>query len=117
MFMKNIWYVAAWASEVHEILFSRCACDQPLMLLRAVDGKVAALHDRCPHRLGARQFEHMKPLSMPSDEGAVRARRVRKVIDPGHQAIEVSAAKNMAAVKQYGGRAFTGNFRERERVI
>ena len=50
MFIRNIWYVAAWASEVGEMLFSRRVCNLPLALFRAADGEVVALHDQCPHR-------------------------------------------------------------------
>ncbi|TAL76889.1 MAG: hypothetical protein EPN76_09670 [Burkholderiaceae bacterium] len=47
---KNFWYVAAWASDVRHEIFPRTILNQPLVLFRASDGKVAALEDRCPHR-------------------------------------------------------------------
>lgn len=47
---KNFWYVAAWASDITHKIFARTILNQPLVLFRASDGKVAALEDRCPHR-------------------------------------------------------------------
>lgn len=55
-FLKNTWYVAAWADEVGTELFPRRLLDQPVVLYRTSDGRAAALADRCPHRFA--------PLSM-----------------------------------------------------
>ena len=51
MFPKNCWYVAAHAHEVTEELFARMFLNQAVILWRGADGNVAALEDRCPHRL------------------------------------------------------------------
>lgn len=48
---KNCWYVAAHAHEVTDQLFARTILGQPLIFWRAAGGTVAALEDRCPHRL------------------------------------------------------------------
>lgn len=48
---KNCWYVAAHAHEITEELYARTVCNQPLIFWRQGDGTVAALADRCPHRL------------------------------------------------------------------
>ena len=50
-FLKNTWYVAAWASEIESgVLFKRTILQQNLLFLRSDDGRVAALDDRCAHR-------------------------------------------------------------------
>jgi vanillate O-demethylase monooxygenase subunit len=50
MFVRNAWYVAAWADEVGEQLLARRICNEPIVLFRDKSGKVAALEDRCCHR-------------------------------------------------------------------
>ena len=51
MYPKNCWYVAAHAHEVAEELFARTLLNQAVIFWRGADGNVAALEDRCPHRL------------------------------------------------------------------
>src|SRR5277367_4181951 len=50
MFVRNAWYVAAWADEVTEKPKARRICDQPIVLYRDAGGKAAALIDMCCHR-------------------------------------------------------------------
>lgn len=61
MFLKNCWYVAAWASEVKDAPFARTICGTPVVLYRGAQGVLAALEDRCCHR--------NLPLSMGTVEG------------------------------------------------
>jgi phenylpropionate dioxygenase-like ring-hydroxylating dioxygenase large terminal subunit len=49
-FLRNCWYVAAWADELREGLLARTILGEPLVLYR-VGGRAVALLDRCPHRL------------------------------------------------------------------
>jgi phenylpropionate dioxygenase-like ring-hydroxylating dioxygenase large terminal subunit len=51
MYPKNCWYVAAHAHEITEALFARTLLNQAVIFWRTDDGKIAALEDRCPHRL------------------------------------------------------------------
>jgi vanillate O-demethylase monooxygenase subunit len=60
-FLKNVWYMAAWSSEIGEALFRRRIAGEPILLFRRADGGVAALTDRCSHRFA--------PLSMGTREG------------------------------------------------
>src|SRR5215469_4937089 len=60
-FLRNCWYVAAWASEVGREPFARVFLDRPVMLYRTTDGEAVALEDRCCHR--------NLPLSMGKIEG------------------------------------------------
>jgi phenylpropionate dioxygenase-like ring-hydroxylating dioxygenase large terminal subunit len=48
---KNCWYVAAHAHEITDALFARTLLNQAVIFWRTADGQVAALEDRCPHRL------------------------------------------------------------------
>jgi phenylpropionate dioxygenase-like ring-hydroxylating dioxygenase large terminal subunit len=50
-FARNHWYVAAWSSEVGDKPFGRRLLGEPIVLFRQSDNSVAALLDRCPHRL------------------------------------------------------------------
>jgi phenylpropionate dioxygenase-like ring-hydroxylating dioxygenase large terminal subunit len=50
MFLRNYWYVAAWADEVSRAPMGRIICNEPILLFRKQDGSVVALEDRCCHR-------------------------------------------------------------------
>jgi vanillate O-demethylase monooxygenase subunit len=50
MYLRNTWYVAAWADEVAAAPLARRICDEPLVLFRDSAGNAAALADRCCHR-------------------------------------------------------------------
>lgn len=49
-FVKNAWYIAAWAEELDDGLLTRTIMNQPMVIFRDADGKVGALEDRCCHR-------------------------------------------------------------------
>lgn len=50
-FLRNYWYVAALADEVPQGgMLARRICDEPVVLFRGDDGRLAALEDRCCHR-------------------------------------------------------------------
>lgn len=49
-YLRNTWYVAAWADEVGQNLFPRTILDEPIVFYRTSSGKAAAIEDRCPHR-------------------------------------------------------------------
>jgi nitrite reductase/ring-hydroxylating ferredoxin subunit len=56
-FLRNTWYVAAWATELATgQMLARTLLDEPLVFYRDATGQVRALQDRCPHRFA--------PLSM-----------------------------------------------------
>ena len=50
MFLRNAWYVAAWADEIRNQPLGRRICNEPIVLFRDNDNRVAALEDRCCHR-------------------------------------------------------------------
>lgn len=50
MFLRNFWYVAAYASEVGEKPLARTILDEPVLLYRRESGAAVALEDRCCHR-------------------------------------------------------------------
>ena len=50
-FLRNAWYMAAWAQEVPKDGFlARRLLDRPWVIMGAADGSWAMLEDRCPHR-------------------------------------------------------------------
>jgi phenylpropionate dioxygenase-like ring-hydroxylating dioxygenase large terminal subunit len=51
MFLRNYWYVAAFSHEVGREPLARTLLGEPVVLFRLEDGRVAALQDRCAHRL------------------------------------------------------------------
>lgn len=66
-FVRNMWYAAAWDSEVDSAPLARTICGEPVMLYRKLDRSVVAMRDACPHRL--------LPLSMGIREGdSIRCR-------------------------------------------
>jgi len=50
MFIRNAWYIAAWADELGEKPLARRICNDPVVLFRDQIGRAAALVDRCCHR-------------------------------------------------------------------
>lgn len=50
MFLKNCWYVAAFADELGERPVARTLLDEPVVLFRTQEGRAVALEDRCCHR-------------------------------------------------------------------
>ncbi|PTW59031.1 vanillate O-demethylase monooxygenase subunit [Breoghania corrubedonensis] len=50
-FIRNAWYVAGWAREFDQELRRFTILDENIVMYRKADGTVAALEDRCPHRL------------------------------------------------------------------
>jgi vanillate O-demethylase monooxygenase subunit len=50
VFLRNVWYVAAWADELKEKPIARRICDEPVVLFRDQAGRAVALEDRCCHR-------------------------------------------------------------------
>lgn len=62
MFVRNAWYVVAWADELTDAgMLARTALGEPLVLYRTSGGDVVALEDRCVHR--------QAPLSAGRREG------------------------------------------------
>ncbi len=50
-FLKNQWYAGAWGSEITDKPLGRRLLGEPVVFFRQADNSVAALVDRCPHRL------------------------------------------------------------------
>jgi vanillate O-demethylase monooxygenase subunit len=51
-FMNNAWYIAGFAEELDATgALARTILSQPLLIMRNPDGSIAAIQDRCPHRL------------------------------------------------------------------
>ncbi len=50
MYLRNCWYVAAWAYELADGPLGRTIMDEPVVFFRGADGRVAALEDACAHR-------------------------------------------------------------------
>lgn len=65
MFLRNCWYVAAWAREVGPAPLARTFLGRPVMLYRAEDGEAIALEDRCCHR------------NLPLSKGRIEGSEVR----------------------------------------
>ncbi|QXQ06814.1 aromatic ring-hydroxylating dioxygenase subunit alpha [Sphingosinicellaceae bacterium] len=51
MYLRSCWYVAALAHEITRLgPVARTLLDEKIVLFRTLDGRAAALQDRCPHR-------------------------------------------------------------------
>ena len=50
-FARNHWYAALWARELGDAPVGRRLLGEPIVLFRKKEGGIAALTDRCPHRL------------------------------------------------------------------
>lgn len=82
MFLRNFWYVGAYASEVGQNPLARTLLGEPVLLYRTEAGKPVALEDRCCHR--------NLPLSLGRIEGdAVRCGYHGLKFDAGGACIEI----------------------------
>jgi vanillate O-demethylase monooxygenase subunit len=50
MFLRNAWYIGAWADELGGKPLGRRICNEAVVLFRDREGRAAALADRCCHR-------------------------------------------------------------------
>ena len=50
MFLKNAWYVAAWANEISHNLQQITVLSQKICIFKSQSGDFIALEDACPHR-------------------------------------------------------------------
>jgi vanillate O-demethylase monooxygenase subunit len=50
MFMRNVWYMAAWCREIGEQPLGRVILNEPVVMFRGLNGELGALRDACPHR-------------------------------------------------------------------
>ena len=90
-FIRNTWYVVAWAHEVPaDGLFARTVIGEPLLLFRTSAGDVVALEDRCCHR--------QAPLSRGRKEGdCVRCGYHGLKFDRAGQCVEVPGLGSVPA--------------------
>lgn len=49
-YLRNCWYVAAWATEIGEKVLGRTILEERVAFFRDERGTIRALADRCPHR-------------------------------------------------------------------
>ena len=50
MYLMNAWYAAGWSNEITNKPLARTILDEPIVMYRGADNRVAALEDRCCHR-------------------------------------------------------------------
>lgn len=83
MFIRNLWYVAAWDHELlGDTLLERTLLGDAILLYRKADGQPVALSNKCPHRHA--------PLSMGRREGdTVRCMYHGLRFDPTGACVEV----------------------------
>ncbi|HLI23240.1 MAG TPA: Rieske 2Fe-2S domain-containing protein, partial [Stellaceae bacterium] len=97
MFLRNFWYVAAYAREVGAAPLARTILGEPVLLYRAESGAAVALEDRCCHR--------NLPLSMGAREGdAIRCGYHGLKFDAQGRCIEIPGQKEIppdTRVKSY----------------
>lgn len=83
MFVKNLWYVAAWDMEVpSQGMLARTLLNEPVLLYRDTQGRVVALENRCCHRSA--------PLHLGRQEGdCVRCLYHGLKFDPSGACVEI----------------------------
>ena len=106
MFIKNTWYVACSLEELEALgvrPLGRTICNEPMVLFKGPQGKVAAVEDFCPHR-GA-------PLSLGKVcegklvcgyHGLEMGCEGKTVHMPGQRVRGFPAIKSYAVVERYG---------------
>ena len=97
-FVRNAWYVAGWSRDLATGQpFAVTILGEPLVIYRALAGRMVALVDRCVHRLA--------PLSLGRCECEIlRCMYHGLLFDPAGQVIEISGQETIspqAKVKTY----------------
>ena len=97
-YVRNAWYVAAWSHDIAtEAPFAITILDEPIVIWRNGAGTLAALEDRCVHRLA--------PLSLGRCEGArLRCMYHGLLFDPDGKVAEIPGqdlVPSSAKVKAY----------------
>jgi phenylpropionate dioxygenase-like ring-hydroxylating dioxygenase large terminal subunit len=88
MFLRNFWYVAAYAAEVTGKPLARTILGAPVLLYRSEAGAAIALEDRCCHR--------KLPLSMGQREGdAIRCGYHGLKFDARGECIDIPGQKEI----------------------
>ncbi len=59
-FLKNTWYVAAWATEIKRELLPRTILENLIIFYRKMDGSPAAIGGVCPHRFAPLRLGHLR---------------------------------------------------------
>jgi phenylpropionate dioxygenase-like ring-hydroxylating dioxygenase large terminal subunit len=49
-FVRNSWYMGAWARELREKPVGRLILGEPVVMFRTASGAFGAMRDVCPHR-------------------------------------------------------------------
>ena len=96
-FVRQAWYVAAWAGDLDHDPLSRTLLNEPIVLYRRADGTPVALEDRCCHR------------SLPLSMGAIIGDNIRcgyhgLMFDPAGSCIAVPGQSKIppgAALRSY----------------
>jgi vanillate O-demethylase monooxygenase subunit len=116
-FLRNNWYVAAWADELGASadapLLARTVLGEPLVLFRTAAGAPVALLDRCPHRLlplsrGDRIGDHIQcGYHGMTFDGAGRCVRIpgQTVIPPAARVRSYPAVEHLGMVWVWPGDA------------
>jgi vanillate O-demethylase monooxygenase subunit len=93
MFIRNDWYIAAWAHEIQGAKpLPRTICNDKIVLFRDANGKAAALEDRCSHRGAPLSCGEMVPEGLQCGyHGLVFNGAGRCVHVPGQTMIPVKA--------------------------
>jgi phenylpropionate dioxygenase-like ring-hydroxylating dioxygenase large terminal subunit len=100
-FIKNDWYIAAWANELTEKPMARTIGNQPVVLYRDTNGKVAALLDRCCHRGVPLSLGEVVPQGLQCGyHGLVFNADGKCVSIPGQERIPVRACVRHFAVEE-----------------
>lgn len=93
MFIKNAWYMAAWAHEISDTPFARTLCNTPLVFFKHPEsGAISALADRCCHRAAPLRFGQVVPEGLECGyHGMVFNAQGKCVRIPGQERIPASA--------------------------
>ena len=92
MFLRNYWYVAADVKEIEDRPLARLILNEPVVMFRQKDGKVAALEDRCVHR-------HL-PLSMGKMVDGKEVREERAICLTHHERLDGNTGMVLISVRK-----------------
>ena len=106
MFIKNTWYVACSLAELEALgdkPLGRTICNEKMAIFKAVDGKVAAVEDFCPHRGAPMSLGKACKNGLRCGYHGLEMGADGKVVHmPGQRVRGFPAVKAFAVVERYG---------------
>lgn len=103
VYLRNIWYAAAYAHEVCRLPLARTLLDEPLVMYRTEGGDPVILADRCPHRFAPLSRGRLLGDHIECGYHGLRFDRAGACVGSPHGPVPKAAqVRHYPAIERYG---------------